>query len=96
MSSPHIDTFLFDEENEEKISAHGLSVYRVVQLLDNKNIIMPNRKRRRGKYLIIGRDNGGTCISVPIEPTHLSRIWRPITAWPSKKSEKTILEKNER
>ena len=96
MSSPHIDTFLFDEENEEKISAHGLSVYRVVQLLDNKNIIMPNRKRRRGKYLIIGRDNGGTYISVPIESTNKYGLWRPITAWPSKKGEKTILKKYER
>ena len=96
MSSPRIETFIFDEENEEKISAHGLSIYRVLQLLDNKHIIMPNRKRRRATFFIIGRDNSGTCISVPIEPTHQNGIWRPITAWPSKKSEETILKKYER
>jgi uncharacterized DUF497 family protein len=96
MSSPNIETFLFDEENEDKITNHGLSTYRVLQLLDNTHVIIPNRKRRKAKYLVIGRDNGGTCISVPIEPTHQSGIWRPITAWPSKKSEETILGKNER
>jgi len=96
MSSPNIETFLFDEENEEKITNHGLSINRVLQILDNAHIIMPNRKRRRAKYLIIGRDNGGTSISVPIEPTHKSGIWRPITAWLSKKGEETILDKNER
>ena len=96
MSSPRIETFLFDDENEEEISAHGLSVNRVIQVLDNLHIILPNRKRRRGRYLIIGRDNGGTCISVPIEPTNTFGLWRPVTAWHSKKGEETILEKNER
>jgi len=96
MSSPNIETFLFDEENEEEIYAHGLSNDRVLQLLENKHVIMPNRKRRRGLFLIIGRDNGGTCISTPIEPTNKSGIWRPITAWPSKKGEITLLNKNVR
>lgn len=96
MSSPRIETFLFDDENEEKIISHGLSVLRVIQVLDNLCIIFPNRKRRRGIYLIIGRDNGGTCISIPIERTQISGVWRPITAWPCKKGEETILNKNER
>jgi uncharacterized DUF497 family protein len=96
MSSPSIETFLFDDENEEEISAHGLSVNRILQILDNIYITLPNRKRRRGEYLVIGRDNGGTCISVPIESTNTYGLWRPITAWPSKKSEETILKKNER
>jgi hypothetical protein len=95
MSSPRIDTFLFDDENEDEIIAHRLSVYRVLQVLDNIHVTLPNRKGRRGLYLIIGRDNGGTCISVPIERTNRVGIWRPITAWPCKKGEETILRKNE-
>lgn len=93
MSSPGIETFLFDDENEEKMLAHGLSPWRVMQVLDNKHLILRNRKGQRGLYLVIGRDNGGTCISVPIERTHVAGLWRPITAWPCKKGEETILKK---
>lgn len=96
MSSLRIETFLFDNENEEKFAHHGLSARRIEQVLDNVYVILPNRKRRRGVYLIIGRDNSGTCISVPIERTHQNGLWRPITAWLSKKGEETLLNKNER
>jgi uncharacterized DUF497 family protein len=96
MSSIRIDTFLFDDENEDEITIHGLSIRQVVEILENTSITLPNRKRRRGQYLIIGRDNGGTCIAVPIELTNKIGVWRPITAWPCKKGEKTILKKNER
>jgi len=95
MSSPIIETFLFDEENENKIVTHRLSIYQVIQILDNVHIILPNKKVRRGLYLVIGRDNGGACISVPIEKTNVAGIWRPITAWPCKKGEDTVLKKNE-
>lgn len=93
MSSPLIETFLFDEENEEKISARGLSVYQALQVLDNIHIVLKNRKRQRGVYLVIGRDNGGSCIAIPVERTHIPNLWRPITAWPCKKGEYKILKK---
>lgn len=35
MSSPLIDGFLIDDDNEEKIAVHGLSVRQVLQVLDN-------------------------------------------------------------
>ena len=96
MSSLRIETFLFDDENEDKIIAHGLSVRRVFQVLDNLYLMIPNRKGRKGLYLIIGRDNGGKCISIPIERTKINGLWRPITAWTCKKGEETILKKKER
>lgn len=96
MSSPHIESFLFDDENEEKIMSHGLSAYRVMQVLGNIHVVFPNRKGRRGMYLIIGRDNGGFCISIPVERTYNPLLWRPVTAWPSKAGEETILKKKER
>lgn len=96
MSSPHVESFLFDDENEEKIMSHGLSAYRVMQVLGNTHVILPNKKRRRGMYLIIGRDNGGSCISIPVERTHDPLLWRPVTAWLSKVGEETILKKKER
>ena len=87
MSSPEIADFLIDEDNEEKLVGHGLSVRQVLQILDNEYVLVPNRRERRGLYLVVGRDNGGACIAVPIEPTHIVDLWRPITAWPCKASE---------
>ena len=82
-----IQAFVFDERNDEKITEHGIRLEQVVQLLDGEFLVVPNRKARRAAYLVIGRDWGGTCIAVPIEPTHDPHIWRPVTAWPCKRSE---------
>jgi uncharacterized DUF497 family protein len=96
MSSPVIEEFLIDDLNETKISLHGLSVRQIIQVLENKHVIIPNRKHRRGLYLVVGRDNGGNCIAIPIERTYDSKLWRPITAWFCKDSERTLLERKER
>jgi hypothetical protein len=96
MSSPIIEEFLIDELNETKIRSHFLSVNQIIQVLENRHIIIPNRKRRRGLYLVIGKDNGGNCIAIPVERTYDSRLWRPITAWFCKDSERALLEKKER
>ncbi len=86
MSSPVVEGFLFDEVNEEKFSVHRLSYRRVLQILDSEYFLVRNRRRRRGLYLLVGRDHGGQCIAVPV-PTHEPTVWRPITAWPCKESE---------
>lgn len=91
MSSPRIQAFVVDDENEDKFAAHGLSARQVLQVLENTHLIAKNRRRRRGLYLVIGTDNGGACIAVPVEPTYRTTLWRPITAWPCKQHERTIL-----
>jgi uncharacterized DUF497 family protein len=82
---------VFDDENEDKIAAHGLVPEQVEQILDNPHIVVRNRKRRRAMYLVIGRDNGGRCIAVPVEPTNDPVTWRPVTAWPCKDHERSML-----
>lgn len=89
---PTVREFLIDDENEEKFALHGLSSRQVLQVLDGPHVVVPNRKRRRARYLLIGRDRGGTCIAVPIEPTHRPALWRPITAWLCKHQERRALE----
>ncbi len=96
MSMPRIriaiDAFLIDEDNEEKFASHGLSSRQVLQVLDNEHLIVHNRKQRRAFYLVIGRDHGGACIAIPIEPTHDPLLWRPVTPWPCKQHERDRLE----
>ncbi|MCH8993648.1 MAG: hypothetical protein IH959_01605 [Chloroflexi bacterium] len=83
---------MFDDENIDKMWEHGILQEQVRQVLDNRPAIVVNRRERRGLYVITGRDNGGACISVPIEPTSDPLVWRPITAWPCKDSEEARLK----
>ena len=75
MSTPQITDFAFDDDNEDKMATHGVSPDRAAQVLDNDHVILSNRKSRRGSFLIVGRDNGGAFITVPVEPTHDPTIW---------------------
>jgi hypothetical protein len=92
---PDVAGFLFDDDNEEEMAAHGLTPRRVIQVLENKHIVVPNRRGCRARYLIVGRDNGGACITAPIEPTRDPLVWRPVTAWLSKDYERQRLERSE-
>ena len=93
MSSPEIYEFAFDDINIEEFARHGIRWEQVDQVLDNQFVTQRNRRQRRATYLVIGKDNGGRYISVPIEPTHLATLWRPVTAYPSKYSEITDYRK---
>jgi len=81
VSSPVVETFLIDEENEDKFWRHGLTAIDVLDVLDEPHRIKRNRKARRASHLVIGRDRQDRCIAIPIEPTHDRTMWRPITAW---------------
>jgi hypothetical protein len=87
VSSPAIYEFLFDDENIAKFGARGIAEDAVDSILDGEFVTLPNRKERRGAYLVIGRDYSGRCLAIPVEPTHDPAVWRPITAWPCKPSE---------
>jgi uncharacterized DUF497 family protein len=93
---PRIEAFLIDDDNEDKFARHSLSARAVSQVLDNEHLILPNRKRRRARYLVIGLDNGGSCIAIPVEPTRDHTVWRPITAWPCKSTELAKLQESRR
>ena len=93
MSSVTITRFLFDDENEEKFAAHNVSAEQVYQALRNPHIIVSNRKERRARHLLIGRDDGGACLAIPVTPTTDPAIWRPVTAWRCKDRELAVLER---
>ena len=90
---PEISTFLIDEDNEEKFWSHTLSVDQIVQVLDGPYLVVRNKKQRRASHLVIGTDNSGHCISIPVEPTHEHGVWRPVTAWLCGKGEVAALNR---
>ena len=95
MSSIIITEFLIDDTNEDEFAKHGLSQVQVLQVLENPHIVGRNRRTdiHRATHLVIGRDNGGSPVTIPIEPNHLPNLWRPVTAWPSGKWDYAELEK---
>ncbi len=92
MPGIEIKRFLFDDENEGKFAAHGISLYQVYQALQNKYVVVQNRKERRASHLFVGEDDGGMCIAMPIAPSGEPGVWRPVTAWPCKGQEKALLK----
>lgn len=84
---PRILEFVFDEDNEAKIGAHGLDIDQVAEILDSRNVVKPNRRQRRAQWIVVGCDAAGRCIAVPIELTAHPDAWRPVTAWYCKEHE---------
>ena len=66
---------------ESKIWAHRITRRQIHEILGNRLIVVRNRKNRAADYVVIGRDDHGRCITVPILPTEDPTIWRPVTAW---------------
>lgn len=93
MSNTAVYAFAIDEDNAEKFAIHGLTESQVDQVLDSPFVHYRNRRARRASRLLIGRDHGGQCIVVPIEPTREPGVWRPVTAWPCSDAHKALLRK---
>lgn len=87
-----VHSFVFDSANEDKITAHGLTPAKVMEVLERRHLVVRNRRERRAAYLLVGKDRSGSCISVPIEPMPQQGVWRPVTAWPCKIHELRRLE----
>jgi len=97
MSTPLVLGLQFDEVNTEKMAAHGITRRQVMQVLDNNPWIGSNRNDRRAPYVMVGLDDGGKCLTMPIEPVPGDEtVWRPITAHPCKKADAVQLERRSR
>jgi len=85
--SAPISDFAIDDVNEEKFWAHSLTARQVLQVLDSPFLVVPNRRHRTAPKLVLERDSSGRCIAIPVVPTPIPQVWRPVTAWFCKESE---------
>ncbi|MGH2617837.1 MAG: hypothetical protein ACRDJC_21620 [Thermomicrobiales bacterium] len=67
--------------------SHGLTPKQVRSILDRRWVVIRNRPDRAAPYVLIGRDEQGRCLAIPIVPTDDRFVWRPVTAWYCKPSE---------
>jgi hypothetical protein len=75
----------------DKAAAHGVSEEQMDEVAENGPLLRRNRKDRAGTHLVVGRDDHGRCIAIPVVATMNPNVWRAITAWPCKKSEEALL-----
>lgn len=81
MASIDVDALVFDDENEAKFAAHGLTVEDVQQVLDNRPRYYRNLPGRRASHVMLGPTFDGEMLVVPLE-LYEDALWRPVTAFP--------------
>jgi hypothetical protein len=82
-----IATFDITDVAEAKFWSHGIDKQQVLSVLDFRWIVLRNRRGRAAPFVVVGRDEQGRCLAIPIQPTHDRFVWRPVTAWYCKPSE---------
>ncbi len=87
MSPTTVADFEVSERAQSKMWDHGISVRQLYELIANRYVFTRNRKNRAADWLLIGRDDSGRCIVIPVLPTEDPYVWRPVTAWDCKRSE---------
>lgn len=68
-----------DADNEEHVTAHGVSAAEVRQVFWNNPSMRRNRRGGTADYLAVGVTDGGSRITVPFDLA--GSVVRPITAW---------------
>lgn len=71
----------FDDENEAKFAAHGVSLDEVHQVYEKWPRYYENRSDRRATHVMLGPTRAGRLLVVPIEPVGSTGLWRPVTAF---------------
>jgi hypothetical protein len=88
-----IADFEFSDRIVAKFRRHGIGTEQVYAVLGNFRITIRNRKERAASHILLGTDDQGRCLAIPIVPTDDPYVWRPITAWYCKPSEVAILRR---
>lgn len=70
-----------------KLWDHGIVPDQLYAVLDRFWIVIRNRRDRAASHVLLGTDDQGRSLAVPIVPTDDRLTWRPITAWYCKPSE---------
>ena len=71
----------------DKLWRHGLTPEQARSVLSRRWVATRNRSNRAAPYLLIGRDDQGRCLTMPIVSTDHPLVWRVITGWQCKPSE---------
>lgn len=60
---------------------HHIDDEQVRSLIERRYVVTRNHRRAATPYLLIGEDEQGRCITVPVAPTEDPLTWRVASAW---------------
>ncbi|HEY7933904.1 MAG TPA: hypothetical protein VID48_08775, partial [Solirubrobacteraceae bacterium] len=91
-----VGQLLVTEAALDKLGARGISPVDAEQALWNHHVLITNRRgspirsQKETRRLLIGRDDGGMCLTFVIEETIEPTIWLLVTGWESTSVERVI------
>ncbi|WP_276969225.1 hypothetical protein [Ferrimicrobium acidiphilum] len=71
----------WDDGNESHFAGHGISEWQVMDVLEDAEVAVPNRKQGSGQWLVLGYDRGGLALTIVVGYNSTRRTLRPITGW---------------
>ncbi len=86
-----VDRVVITQHAMQKGARHGITGEQMQAVAGNDHVLARNRKGRAASHLLIGRDDQGRCLAMPVVATDQPRVWRAITAWYCKLSESAKL-----
>jgi hypothetical protein len=81
LASIDVAALVFDDENEVKFRANGVTVDEVQQVWSKWPRYYTNRPGRRASHVMVGPTRRSRTLVVPIEQWGGSDVWRPTTAF---------------
>jgi hypothetical protein len=61
------------------------------ELLTRPYLLVANKPERGGSHVLIGRNDRGDCLPIPVQRAHYAREWVAITVWRCDAAEDTSL-----
>lgn len=96
MAKHRVSALILDEHNLAEMARHGVSAAEVVQVIANRHVTAPNRRGEERSILLIGENDGGRVLTIPLAPTDDPTTWRPATAFDSSRHQRTVFRRRAR
>jgi hypothetical protein len=93
MPQPTVAELFIPDPTIDKLWSHGIVPEQVHAVLARETVVVRNRSGRAAPFVLLGFDEQGRCLAIPIAPTHDRWVWRVITAWYCKAGEEARLGK---
>jgi hypothetical protein len=79
--------FEWREEDEDELWTHRIRPSEVEQVRLNRPVWAPNKKYRRGDYIMVGETDGGRRLTIPVRVLPGTRRLQAITGWDSSRAD---------
>ena len=87
MARRAVDRVVATQRAIDKGARHGITSAQMQAVAANDHVLLRSRRGRAASHLLIGCDDPGRRLAIPVVPAEYPGTWRAITAWFCKPSE---------